>query len=212
LVEKLLRLVPELKRLRLSSIDSVEADEKLMRAIAEEERLMPHFHLSAQSGDGMILKRMKRRHARADTIAFCETVRRYRPEAAFGADLIAGFPTETEEMFENSLKLVDDAGLSQLHVFPFSPRAGTPAAKMPQLPRSLVKERSQRLRAKGEMARERWLDAMIGSWRTVLIENGGVGHTPCFARVTFDGAVRPGDLVPAMITGRSGDHLTGILQ
>ena len=212
LVEKLLRLVPELKRLRLSSIDSVEADEKLMRAIAEEERLMPHFHLSAQSGDDMILKRMKRRHARADTIAFCETVRRYRPEAAFGADLIAGFPTETEAMFENSLKLVDDAGLSQLHVFPFSPRAGTPAAKMPQLPRSLVKERSQRLRAKGEMARDRWLDAMKGSCRTVLIENHGLGHTACFARVTFDGAVRPGDLVPAMITGRSGDHLTGILQ
>ena len=135
LVAKLLKLVPELKRLRLSSIDSIEADPELMRAIAEEERLMPHFHLSVQSGDDMILKRMKRRHSRADTIAFCETVRRLRPEAAFGADLIAGFPTETEAMFENSLKLVDDAGLIQLHVFPFSPRNGTPAARMPQLGR-----------------------------------------------------------------------------
>src|ERR1700753_1750787 len=133
LVARILKLVPELKRLRLSSIDSIEADDALMRAIAEEERLMPHFHLSAQSGDDMILKRMKRRHARADTIAFCDEVRRLRPEAAFGADLIAGFPTETEEMFENSLKLVDDAGLSFLHVFPFSARRRTPAARTTQL-------------------------------------------------------------------------------
>jgi threonylcarbamoyladenosine tRNA methylthiotransferase MtaB len=212
LVEKLLKLVPDVKRLRLSSIDSIEADEKLIRAIAEEERLMPHFHLSAQSGDDMILKRMKRRHARADTVAFCEMVRRHRPEAAFGADLIAGFPTETEAMFENSLALVDDAGLSQLHVFPFSPRAGTPAAKMPQLPRSLVKERSQRLRAKGEMARDRRLDAMKGSQYIVLTENGGQGHTPCFTRVIFDGEVKPGKFMPVTITGRSGDHLTGIAQ
>ncbi|HEY1877392.1 MAG TPA: tRNA (N(6)-L-threonylcarbamoyladenosine(37)-C(2))-methylthiotransferase MtaB [Rhizomicrobium sp.] len=212
LVEKLLKLVPDVKRLRLSSIDSIEADEKLIRAIAEEERLMPHYHLSAQSGDDMILKRMKRRHARADTVAFCEMVRRHRPEAAFGADLIAGFPTETEAMFENSLALVDDAGLSQLHVFPFSPRAGTPAAKMPQLPRSLVKERSQRLRAKGEMARDRRLDAMKGSQYIVLTENGGQGHTPCFTRVIFDGEVKPGKFMPVTITGRSGDHLTGIAQ
>src|ERR1700742_4044982 len=139
----MLKLVPELKRLRLSSIDSIEADTTLMRLIADEERLMPHFHLSAQSGDDMILKRMKRRHARAD--------------------LIAGFPTETEAMFENSLALVDDAGLSQLHVFPFSPRTGTPAAKMPQLPRTLVKDRAARLRAKGEMARDRHLDSLKGS-------------------------------------------------
>ena len=212
LVEKLLELVPELKRLRLSSIDSIEADDRLMRAIAEEERLMPHFHLSAQSGDDMILKRMKRRHARADTIAFCETVRRYRPEAAFGADLIAGFPTETEAMFENSLSLVDEAGLSQLHVFPFSPRKGTPAQKMPQLPRSLVKERARRLRAKGEAAKGRRLDAMIGSRHIVLTENGGLGRTPCFTPVTIDGTARPGDLVAVAIIGRSGDHLTGIAQ
>jgi threonylcarbamoyladenosine tRNA methylthiotransferase MtaB len=135
LVRKILKLVPELTRLRLSSIDSIEADGDLMTAIAEEQRLMPHFHLSAQSGDDMILKRMKRRHSRNDTIAFCEEVRCLRPDAAFGADLIAGFPTETETMFENTLKLVDDAGLSTLHVFPFSPRKGTPAARMPQLPR-----------------------------------------------------------------------------
>ena len=135
LVEKILKLVPELKRLRLSSLDAIEADPVLMRAIAEEERLMPHFHLSAQSGDDLILKRMKRRHSRADMIAFCDDVRRLRPDAAFGADLIAGFPTESEAMFENSLNLVDDAGLSRLHVFPYSPRPRTPAAKMPQLPR-----------------------------------------------------------------------------
>jgi threonylcarbamoyladenosine tRNA methylthiotransferase MtaB len=212
LVEKLLRLVPQLKRLRLSSIDSIEADATLMRAIAEEERLMPHFHLSAQSGDDMILKRMKRRHARADTIAFCETVRRYRPEAAFGADLIAGFPTETEAMFENSLKLVDDAGLSLLHVFPFSPRRETAAARMPQLPRALVKERAAQLRAKGEQARDRHLDAMRGSRQIVLTEKKGSGRTPCFANVAFDPTVPPGALLPFTITGRSGDHLTGIMQ
>lgn len=212
MAKKLLGLVPELKRLRLSSIDSIEADATLMRTIAEEERLMPHFHLSAQSGDDMILKRMKRRHARADTIAFCETVRRYRPEAAFGADLIAGFPTETEAMFENSLKLVDDAGLSQLHVFPFSPRPGTPAAKMPQLARALVKERARRLRAKGEAARDRRLEAMKGSSHVVLVEKQGLGRTPCFTHVTFDGMARSGDLVPVFISGRQRDHLTGILQ
>ncbi|MBA2590492.1 MAG: tRNA (N(6)-L-threonylcarbamoyladenosine(37)-C(2))-methylthiotransferase MtaB [Alphaproteobacteria bacterium] len=207
LVRKILKLVPELKRLRLSSIDSIEADESLMRVIAEEERLMPHFHLSAQSGDDMILKRMKRRHARADTIAFCEDVRRHRPDAAFGADLIAGFPTESEAMFENSLALVDDAGFSQLHVFGFSPREGTPAAKMPQLPRTLVKERAARLRAKGEAARDRRLDGMIGARHTVLMERGGVGRTPCFTPVKFQAPY--GSFVPLTITGRSGATLVG---
>ena len=211
LVKKLLKLVPEMKRLRLSSIDSIEAGADLMRAIAEEERLMPHFHLSAQSGDDMILKRMKRRHTRADTVAFCETVRRSRPDAAFGADLIAGFPTETDAMFENSLKLVDDAGLSRLHIFPFSPRPGTAAAKMPQIPRALVKERAARLRAKGEMARDRHLDAMKGSRQMVLMERGGIGHTPSFASVAFAGAT-PGTFLPLTITGRAGPHLTGALQ
>jgi threonylcarbamoyladenosine tRNA methylthiotransferase MtaB len=210
LVRKILKLVPDLKRLRLSSIDSIEADETLMRAIAEEERLMPHFHLSAQSGDDLILKRMKRRHARADTIAFCDAVRRRRPDAAFGADLIAGFPTEDDAMFENSLKLVDDAGLSQLHVFGFSPRAGTPAARMPQLPRALVKERAARLRAKGEAARATRLDAMKGSRHTILMERGGMGRTPCFTPVKFDAPY--GSFLPLTITGRMGDKLTGVLQ
>ena len=150
LIARILKHVPELKRLRLSSIDSIEVDEELLALIAGEERLMPHFHLSVQSGDDMILKRMKRRHARTDTIRFCETVRGLRPEAAFGADLIAGFPTETEAMFENTLALVGDAGLSYLHVFPFSARKGTPAARMPQLPRDIVKDRARRLREKGD--------------------------------------------------------------
>jgi threonylcarbamoyladenosine tRNA methylthiotransferase MtaB len=208
LVTKLLKLVPGLKRLRLSSIDSIETDPALMRAIAEEERLMPHFHLSAQSGDDMILKRMKRRHTRADTISFCETVRRHRPEAAFGADLIAGFPTETGAMFENSLRLVDDAGLSLLHVFPYSARPGTPAARMPQLPHALVKDRAAALRARGDRALAARLDAMKGSTHTVLAENGGIGRTPCFTPVVVD-APR-GSFVTMTITGRDGDRLTGI--
>ena len=209
LVEKLLHMVPELRRLRLSSIDSIEADPVLMRVIAEEERLMPHFHLSAQSGDDMILKRMKRRHSRADTIRFCEKVRRYRPEAAFGADLIAGFPTESDAMFENSLKLVDDAGLSFLHVFPFSPRTGTPAARMPQLPRAEVKDRAARLRQRGAAAFAVRLESLKGSRQMVLMEQKGLGHTPCFAPVSLPAAHEPGTLLDIIITGRTGDHLTG---
>jgi len=212
LVQKILKLVPELKRLRLSSIDSIEADPQLMRAIAEEERLMPHFHLSAQSGDDMILKRMKRRHTRADTIAFCDTVRRHRPDAGFGADLIAGFPTETDAMFDNSLKLVDDAGLSLLHVFPFSPRKGTPAARMPRLPGDVVKARAQALRAKGETARNQRLDAMNATRYTVLVERGGIGRTPCFTSVRLSGDALPGTFRTVTITGRAGEHLTGTLQ
>ncbi|HKQ45172.1 MAG TPA: tRNA (N(6)-L-threonylcarbamoyladenosine(37)-C(2))-methylthiotransferase MtaB [Rhizomicrobium sp.] len=209
LVEKLLKQLPELKRLRLSSLDAIEADPILMRTIAEEERLMPHFHLSAQSGDDMILKRMKRRHSRADMIAFCDTVRRYRPDAAFGADLIAGFPTESEAMFENSLSLVDEAGLSRLHVFPFSPRPGTAACKMPQLPRAVIKDRAIRLRRKGEAALTARLDGMKGSRHTVLMERGGIGRTPCFTPVTFAHGM-PGTFLPLTITGRDGDHLTGL--
>jgi len=208
LVGKILKHVPELKRLRLSSIDAIEADPLLMQAIAQEERLMPHFHLSAQSGDDLILKRMKRRHARADVIAFCETVRHVRPEAAFAADLIAGFPTESEAMFQNSLRLVDDAGLSRLHVFPFSPRTGTPAAKMPQLPRAAIKERAARLRQKGEAALKSRLDGMKGSRHMVLAERGGIGRTPCFAPVEI-GEVAHGTFLPIAITGRRGEHLTG---
>jgi threonylcarbamoyladenosine tRNA methylthiotransferase MtaB len=209
LVEKLLALVPELKRLRLSSIDAIEADPVLMRAISQEERLMPHFHLSAQSGDDLILKRMKRRHNRLDVVRFCEDVRRMRPEAAFSADLIAGFPTESEAAFENSLGLVDDAGLSRLHVFAFSPRPGTPAAKMPQLPGTIVKQRAARLRQKGEASLMTRLDTMIGSRHTVLMERGGIGRTPCFTPVEI-GAIAHGTFLEVRITGRSGGQLTGI--
>jgi threonylcarbamoyladenosine tRNA methylthiotransferase MtaB len=206
LVRKTLKLVPELKRLRISSIDSIEADEELMRAIAEEERLMPHFHLSAQSGDNMILKRMKRRHTRADTIAFCDEVRRRRPEAAFGADFIAGFPTETEEMFENTLRLVDEAGFSMLHVFPFSPRKGTPAARMPQVARSVARERAARLRAKGAQAFRARLEALVGSQQAVLVEKAGLGRTPCFAPVRFDGDAE--GFADVRVTGAADGHLT----
>jgi threonylcarbamoyladenosine tRNA methylthiotransferase MtaB len=209
LVEKILKLVPELKRLRLSSIDSIEADAVLMRLIAEEERLMPHFHLSAQSGDDLILKRMKRRHGRADTIAFCAAVRRHRPDAAFGADLIAGFPTETDAMFANSLSLIEDAGLSVLHVFAYSPRPGTPAAKMPPVPGTVIKERAARLRACGTAALEKRLDGMIGSRHMVLAERGGMGRTPCFTPVIL-GDVPHGTFLPVRITGRSGERLTAV--
>ena len=202
----------DIKRLRLSSIDSIEADATLMRMIAEEERLMPHFHLSVQSGDDLILKRMKRRHARADTIAFCETVRRYRPDAAFGADFIAGFPTETDAMFENSMALIDEAGLSQLHVFPYSPRPGTPAARMPRLSGTIVRMRAARLRLKGDAVMATRLDSMTGSLHTVLTERGGIGRTPCFTPVLLEGAHAPGTLRTVTITGRQADRLTGTLQ
>jgi threonylcarbamoyladenosine tRNA methylthiotransferase MtaB len=211
LVHKLLKLVPEIKRLRLSSIDSIEADPALFAAIAEEERLMPHFHLSAQSGDDLILKRMKRRHSRADTIKFCDAVRRLRPEAAFGADLIAGFPTESEAMFQNSLDLVEDAGLSFLHVFPFSARKGTPAARMPQLGRGLVKERAGRLRAKGDRALSARLAALAGRKSEILMEKNAKGRTPCFAPVAMEDDVPRGAVVPVLLTGVKDTHLTGRL-
>jgi len=208
LVQKILKLVPDLKRLRLSSIDSIEADPALMRAIAEEERLMPHLHLSLQAGDDMILKRMKRRHLRDDTIRFCEEVRRLRPDVVFGADIIAGFPTETEEMFANSLAIVDDCGLTHLHVFPFSPRKGTPAARMPQLGRAIVKERAARLREKGEAALLAHLDGEVGRTREVLVEREGLGRSEQFTQVEFeDTALQAGDLVKLTVTGHTGRHL-----
>jgi len=209
LVGKILKLVPEVKRLRLSSIDSIEADPLLLRAIAEEERLMPYFHLSAQSGDDLILKRMKRRHSRADTIGFCQTVRRYRPDAAFGADLIAGFPTESEAMFQNSLKLVEDAGLTNLHVFPFSPRPGTPASRMPQVAPQIAKERAKRLRSRGAEARAARYRGMIGEVVEILAERNRRGHARCFAPVRFEGEAPLGALVRLRITGMAGDYLTG---
>ncbi len=185
LVEKLLALVPAIRRLRLSSIDSIEADEKLMCLIAEEERLMPHFHLSAQSGDDLILKRMKRRHARADTLDFIARVRALRPDAVFGADLIAGFPTETEAMFQNTLSLVEEAGFGFLHVFPFSPRPGTPAAKMPPVPGAAIKERAARLRQAGAAAKARHLHGLLGQEKLLLMERGGIGRTACFTPARF---------------------------
>ncbi len=209
LIAHLLKLVPGLARLRLSSIDSVEIDDTLLRLIAEEERLMPHFHLSVQAGDNMILKRMKRRHGREDTIAFCNTVRRLRPEAAFGADLIAGFPTETETMFQNTLRLVEDAGLTYLHVFPFSPRKGTPAAKMPQLARETVKERAGRLRAAGARALDAHLAGLVGRKEDILVENRGMGRTPCFAPVFLSGDAEPGALCRAKIEGYANGHAIG---
>jgi threonylcarbamoyladenosine tRNA methylthiotransferase MtaB len=217
LVARILKHVPELKRLRLSSIDSIEVDEALLRLIAEEERLMPHFHLSVQAGDDMILKRMKRRHMRADTIRFCETVRGLRPDVAFGADLIAGFPTETDAMFENTLALIGDAGLTYLHVFPFSPREGTPAARMPQLPRVLIKERAARLRAEGAKALAARLATLRGTTQSVLIEKPGEGRTPCFAPVLFecpslfesDAQSGTPPIVSVEILGNNASHLLG---
>ncbi len=209
LVRQILCHLPELERLRLSSIDQVEADEHLMRAVAEEPRLMPHLHLSLQSGDDMILKRMKRRHARADAVRFCEEARRLRPEMVFGADLIAGFPTETAAMFEESVRLVDDCGLTFLHVFPFSPRAGTPAARMPQVARGIVKERAARLRAKAQEALAAHLQAQVGHAVELLMERDRVGRTPGFAEVELAGSAPQGSLVSARVTGSDGRRLRG---
>jgi len=209
LVRHILRQVPELPRLRLSSIDQVEADAHLMRAIAEEPRLMPHLHLSLQSGDDMVLKRMKRRHARADAVRFCAEARRLRPGIAFGADLIAGFPTETEAMFANSLRLVDDCDLAFLHVFPFSPRSDTPAARMPQVARPVIKERAARLRAKGEGALAKHLLAQVGSDVAVLIEHDRFGRTPDYAELEFAGAGPPGAILTARVIASNGKRLQG---
>ena len=207
LVKRILKDVPELARLRLSSIDSVEADGDLLDALANEPRLMPHLHLSLQAGDDLILKRMKRRHARADAIAFCNQVRWLRPDVAFGADIIAGFPTETDDMFARSLDLVDECGLTQLHVFPFSPRPGTPAACMPQVDRAIVKERAQRLRAKGEAALRGYLDGEIGAQRRVLTERGSVGRTEQFTAVRLASAVAPGAILDLTMAGHDGRQL-----
>ncbi len=206
LCAKILKLVPDLQRLRLSSIDSIEADDELMGVIASDMRMMSHFHLSLQAGDNMILKRMKRRHAREDTIRFCEDVRKMRPDVVFGADIIAGFPTETEEMFENTLRIVDECGLTHLHVFPFSPRPGTPAARMPQLDRKIIKERAARLRAKGEAAVLAHLKSEVGKTRRVLVEREGLGRTELFTEVELN-ASEPGVFVDVRITGHTHRHL-----
>ena len=207
LVAAILKGVPDLPRLRISSIDSVEADPRLVEAIGGEPRLMPHLHLSLQHGDNLILKRMKRRHAREDAIAFCEGVRAVRPEMVFGADIIAGFPTESEAMFTRSLDLVTDCGLTWLHVFPFSPRPGTPAARMPQVAGEAVRERAARLRAAGAERVAAHLAAMQGRQVRLLMERRDLGRTEGFAQTRLPGDHAPGQLVEARITGRSGGLL-----
>ena len=207
LVQSLLKHAPDLARLRLSSIDCIEADPALIEAMAGDRRLTPHLHLSLQAGDDMILKRMKRRHTRNEAIAFCADLRAARPEIVFGADLIAGFPTETAAMFENSLALVQDCGLTHLHVFPFSPRPGTPAAKMPQIARQEVKERARRLRAAGAEALVRHLQAQIGKTLTVLTERGGLARAEDFTLVRTPG-VEAGRLLDVEIAGHDGAALS----
>ena len=207
LVKRLLRDIPELERLRLSSIDSVEADRDLTDALANEPRLMPHLHLSLQHGDDLILKRMKRRHTRADAIAFCNDLRKLRPDVAFGADIIAGFPTESEGAFARSLDLVEECGLTQWHVFPFSPRPGTPAARMPQLDARLIKERAARLRAKGEAALAAHLASEVGTRRRVLTERGGIGHTEQFLTVKLAAPLAPGAILDLHMAGHDGRRL-----
>jgi threonylcarbamoyladenosine tRNA methylthiotransferase MtaB len=209
LCQKLLAAIPSLTRLRLSSLDSIEIDCALLELIGGEPRLMPHFHLSLQAGDDMILKRMKRRHSRAESVRIVETIKRARPDATVGADLIAGFPTETEEMALNSLKLLEDCDIVAAHIFPFSPRPDTPATRMPQVAREVVKARAARLRNAATERRSRWLTSLIRSTQQVLIENNAKGHSDSFAPVTIAGTSR-GDMGKARITGREGDHLTAV--
>ena len=207
LVTKILKLVPELKRLRLSSIDSVEADGALLKAIAEEERLMPHLHLSLQAGDDLTLKRMKRRHSRADAVRFCEQVRSLRSDMVFGADLIAGFPTESDTMFAGSLSLIDDCRLNFLHVFPFSARPGTPAARMRQVHGSVTAERAAALRDKGVAALRRHLESAKGRQIQVLIESAGRGRAEDFTPVKIAASESQAKLVNAMVSGHDGSAL-----
>jgi threonylcarbamoyladenosine tRNA methylthiotransferase MtaB len=212
LARRLLALVPGLRRLRLSSVDPVELDDELLRLLAGEERLMPHLHLSLQSGDDMILKRMKRRHLGADVLRLCTRARALRPDVVFGADLIAGFPTETEAMFENTLAAVEDLGLTYLHVFPYSPRPGTPAARMPQVPGAARKARAARLRATGEAALAKFLEGRIGTTARVLVEKPGFGRSEHYAPVALTHGA-PGQIVGARIAGLAGGRLIGeVLQ
>ncbi|MBO6550318.1 MAG: tRNA (N(6)-L-threonylcarbamoyladenosine(37)-C(2))-methylthiotransferase MtaB [Rhizobiales bacterium] len=209
LCQQILKHVPELKRLRISSIDSVEADDALMDVIANEERLMPHLHLSLQAGDNMILKRMKRRHSREDAIAFCSQVRELRPNIVFGADIIAGFPTETDEMFENSLQLVEECGLTFLHVFPFSPRPGTPAALMPQVTKAVIKERAAKLRALGNERLMAYMETLDGQPVELLMERGQMGRAENFIEVRLDGPYQPGAIIRARVTRQEDGQLKG---
>lgn len=208
LVMRILRLVPDLHRLRISSIDSIEVDENLMQAIATEPRLMPHLHLSLQHGDDMILKRMKRRHLRDDAIDFCTQARKLRPDMTFGADIIAGFPTETDAMFENSLKLVEECDLTWMHIFPYSAREGTPAARMPPVNGTIIKARAAKLRAAGDEQVQRHLTAQVGQVHQVLMENPNMGRTAQFAEVRFTSPQTEGTIVATTITGQEGTQLT----
>jgi threonylcarbamoyladenosine tRNA methylthiotransferase MtaB len=209
LCHRLLAAEPHLARLRLSSLDSIEIDDALMELIAGEPRLMPHFHLSLQAGDDLILKRMKRRHSRAQAVRTVARIKAARRDATIGADIIAGFPTETEEMALNSLKLLDDCDVIAAHVFPFSPRPNTPAARMPQLERELVKARAARLRDAAAQRREHWLSGLVGTNQSVLIENGGKGHSDTFAPVQIEGG-RRGETGLARISGITSNHLTAV--
>jgi threonylcarbamoyladenosine tRNA methylthiotransferase MtaB len=211
LVKAILRAAPELERLRLSSIDCIEADEELIAAFAGEPRLMPYLHLSLQSGDDLVLKRMKRRHRRADAVRFCAELRRLRPEIVFGADLIAGFPTESEAMFQNTLAHVEDCGLSHLHVFPFSARPGTPAARMPPVAPEILKARARRLREAGAAALRKHLDGQTGKTLPVLTERGGIGRTEDFTRVKI-GELPPSQMIDMVITGNDGKMLEAMVR
>ena len=207
LITRILRLVPDLNRLRISSIDSIEVDEEFLDAIATERRLMPHFHLSLQHGDDLILKRMKRRHLRKDAILFCEKVRKLRPEVTFGADIIAGFPTESDEHFENSIKLVEECGLTWLHIFPYSKRDGTPAARMPQIDGRTIKSRAELLRSLGKKVRSKHLKEQIGRKHKVLMESSVLGRTEQFAEVLFSSPKQEGSIVDATISNASNSQL-----
>ena len=207
LITRILRLVPDLNRLRISSIDSIEVDEEFLDAISTERRLMPHFHLSLQHGDDLILKRMKRRHLREDAILFCEQVRKLRPEVTFGADIIAGFPTESDEHFENSIKLVEECGLTWLHIFPYSKRDGTPAARMPQIDGRTIKSRAELLRSLGKKVRSKHLKEQIGRKHKVLMESSVLGRTEQFAEVLFSSPKQEGSIVDATISDASNSQL-----
>ena len=211
MIRRVLAAVPELPRLRLSSLDPVEIDEDLWRLIGEESRLMPHLHMSLQAGDDMILKRMKRRHLRADAIEMCRRARELRPDIVFGCDIIAGFPTETEEMFSNTLKVVEECDLTFLHVFPYSPRPGTPAAKMPQVEKSVIKERAARLREAGERQLKRFLNLNINKQRQIIVEQSNIGRTEHFAAVKLETDLPVGSLARVTVTGVEGDKLTGTI-
>ena len=207
LITRILRLVPDLNRLRISSIDSIEVDEEFLDAIATERRLMPHFHLSLQHGDDLILKRMKRRHLRKDAILFCEKVRKLRPEVTFGADIIAGFPTESDEHFENSIKLVEECGLTWLHIFPYSKRDGTPAARMPQIDGRTIKSRAELLRSLGKKVRSKHLKEQIGLKHKVLMESSVLGRTEQFAEVLFASPQQEGSIIDTTISDASNSQL-----